>query len=95
MELTASLIMGLIVGSVAFLRAILLQQELLLALVVGFTMTLIILLAIITGISLPIVSKRFGLDPAVLAGPVTTSIVDIVGLIIYFKIAQYFLPILR
>jgi magnesium transporter len=95
MELMASLIMGLVVGSVAFLRAILLQQEFLLALVVGSTMTLIILLAIITGIFLPIVSKRLGLDPAVLAGPITTSIVDVVGLIIYFKIAQYFLPILR
>ncbi len=95
MELIASLIMGLVVGSVAFLRAILLQQDFLLALVVGSTMTLIILLAIITGIFLPIVSKRLGLDPAVLAGPITTSIVDVVGLIIYFKIAQYFLPILR
>ncbi|MCM8771063.1 MAG: hypothetical protein NC936_04265 [Candidatus Omnitrophica bacterium] len=36
-----------------------------------------------------------GLDPAVLAGPITTSIVDVGGLIIYFKIAQLLIPALR
>ncbi|MCM8783377.1 MAG: magnesium transporter [Candidatus Omnitrophica bacterium] len=95
MELFASLFMGIIVGTVAFLRAFMLQQDVFLALVVGFTMASIILLAISTGLFLPILSKRIGLDPAALAGPITTSIVDIVGLIIYFKIAQFFLPILR
>ncbi|MCM8765504.1 MAG: magnesium transporter [Candidatus Omnitrophica bacterium] len=95
MELLASLLMGFIVGTVAFLRAFMLQQDLLLALVVGFTMAGIILLAISTGLFLPFVSKRVGLDPAALAGPITTSVVDILGLIIYFKIAQFFLPILR
>ena len=53
------------------------------------------ILAICTGVCLPLLSKRFGLDPAALAGPITTSIVDIVGLIIYFKIAQFFVPALR
>ncbi len=95
MEAVSALIMGLIVGVVAFLRAYFLQQELLLALVVGLTMCFIVLLAIATGIILPILSKRIGLDPAVLAGPITTSIVDVVGLIIYFKVAQFILPILR
>lgn len=95
MELLASLMMGIIVGTVAFLRALILQHDLLLALVVGFTMMSIILLAIFTGLLLPLLSKRVGLDPAALAGPITTSIVDIVGLIIYFKVAQIFLPILR
>ena len=95
MELLAALIMGTIVGVVAFIRAYLLQQTLLLAVVVGFTMSFIVLLAILTGIFLPLISKKFGLDPAVLAGPITTSIVDIVGLIVYFKMAQMILPALR
>ncbi len=95
LEVFAALCMGLIVGSVAFIRAALLQQDILLSIVVGLTMSFIVLLAIFTGITLPIISKRLGFDPAVLAGPITTSIVDIVGLIIYFKIAQFFLPILK
>lgn len=95
LEIIAALFMGCIVGTVACLRALLLQKELILSLVVGLTMFFIVLLAISTGITLPLVSKRLGLDPAVLAGPITTSVVDVLGLIIYFKIAQFFLPILR
>jgi magnesium transporter len=58
-------------------------------------MCVLVILAILTGLTLPILSKKIGLDPAVLAGPITTSIVDICGLIIYFKIAQLILPQLR
>jgi magnesium transporter len=94
-ELRAAFLMGLIVGVVAYLRAILLQGEMVLALVVGLTMGSIVLLAIFTGITLPLISKRLGLDPAVLAGPITTSVVDVIGLIIYFKIAEYLIPALR
>ncbi len=95
LELTSSLMMGFIVGVVAFIRAVLLQGEILVAVVVGVTMFLIVLLAICTGMSLPLISKKLGLDPAVLAGPITTSVVDIIGLIIYFKVAQAILPVLR
>jgi magnesium transporter len=95
LELSAALIMGLIIGSVAFGRAFLLQNDFMLSIVVGITMLLIAILAISTGIILPPFSKRIGLDPAVLAGPITTSIVDVIGLIIYFKIAQMFIPALN
>jgi len=94
-ELKAAFIMGAVVGIVAFARALLLQQSLPLAIVVGSTMSLIVLLAILTGIFLPLASKKVGLDPAVLAGPITTSIVDVLGLIIYFKIAMALLPALK
>jgi len=95
LELSAALVMGLIIGSVAFGRAILLQKDFFVAVVVGMSMVAIAILAISTGIFLPLFSKKVGLDPAVLAGPITTSIVDVVGLIIYFKIAQAFIPVLR
>lgn len=95
LEVMAAIFMGLIVGSVAFIRALMLQQDVFISLVVGLTMTSVVLLAIATGIFLPLVSKRIGLDPAVLAGPITTSVVDVVGLIIYFKIAQLIIPALR
>ncbi|MFH1655301.1 MAG: magnesium transporter [Candidatus Omnitrophota bacterium] len=95
LEIFTAFLMGIIVGIVAFIRAMLLQGELMLALVVGSTMAIIILLAILTGVFLPFISKRFGLDPAVLAGPITTSFIDVVGLIIYFKIAQFLIPALR
>jgi len=95
LEIMAALIMALIVGVVAFIRALLLQGDITLAFVVGFTMGFIVILAILTGVCLPLLSKKLGLDPAVLAGPITTSVIDIVGLLIYFKIAQFLIPALR
>jgi len=95
LEIFAAMLMGIIVGAMAFLRAVLLQSDPLVALVVGVTMFLIVLLAIATGVTLPLLSKKLGLDPAVLAGPITTSVVDVIGLILYFKVAQLFLPVLR
>ena len=83
------------VGIIAFLRAYLLEGELLIAVVIGGTMSFITILAVSTGVFLPFLSKKIGLDSAVLAGPISTSIVDILGLIIYFNIAMYFLPALQ
>ena len=94
LEFLTSIFMGFIVGLVAFLRAFMLQKDLMLALTVGTTMTTVVLLAIGTGIFLPLFSKKVGLDPAVLAGPITTSVVDVVGLLIYFNIARTFIPAL-
>lgn len=95
LEFSAAMLMSLIIGSVAFGRAFLLQKDFFIAIAVGLSMILIAILAIATGVFLPLFSKKVGLDPAVLAGPITTSIVDVVGLIIYFKIAQIFIPVLR
>lgn len=95
LEFISAILMSCIIGSVAFGRAFLLQRDFSIAIVVGISMVLIGVLAISTGIFLPLFSKRVGLDPAVLAGPITTSIVDVAGLIIYFKIAQVFIPALR
>jgi len=95
LELSTALVMGLIIGSVAFGRALLLQKDFFIAVAVGMSMIAIAILAISTGVFLPLFSKKVGLDPAVLAGPITTSIVDVFGLIIYFKVAQMFIPALR
>jgi len=94
-ELSATIIIMFSVGVVAFLRAYFLQKSLTLAITVGFSMSLIALLAILTGIALPIIGMLVGFDPAVMASPLITSVVDILGLIIYFKIAQTFIPALR
>jgi magnesium transporter len=95
LEIMSSFVLCLIVGVTAFLRAFWLENSLILSLVVGITMMVIVLVAILTGMILPFLSKRMGLDPAALAGPITTTVVDVIGLIIYFKVAQLFLPVLK
>ncbi|MDI6757325.1 MAG: magnesium transporter [Endomicrobiia bacterium] len=94
-ELGAAFFMAVIVGAAAFMRASLIGEGIFLALTVGLSMSTVIMVAIATGITLPLMSKKLGLDPAVLAGPITTTIVDVIGLIVYFKIAQALLPQLK
>jgi len=94
-EIISALLLGICLGIVAFFRGLSLGVDINISIVVGITMCLIIVLAISSGVFLPVISKRLGLDPAVLSGPLITSIVDIFGLIIYFKIAQLLIPQLR
>ncbi len=51
------------------------------------TLVLVIIVAKLLGAVLPIVAKKFGLDPAVMASPLVTTILDAVSLLIYFSIA--------
>lgn len=57
------------------------------ALTVGATLVATVTVAKITGGLLPIMAKKLKLDPAIMAGPLITTIVDTVSLILYFKIA--------
>jgi magnesium transporter len=46
------------------------------------------LVAKIAGCSLPILAKRLGLDPAVMASPFITTAVDTISMLIYFRIVS-------
>ena len=63
------------------------------ALVVCLTMVVAVFIAKIIGCSLPIAAKAVGFDPAVMASPFITTIVDAVSLLAYFMIAQTILHI--
>lgn len=67
------------------------QDNLLIAFVISITVFFGILIAKIVGALLPIATKRIGLDPAVMASPFITTIVDTVTLIIYFTVASLML----
>lgn len=63
------------------------------ALVVSLSLVTVVLLAMFVGCILPIGAKRIGLDPAVMASPFITTIVDALSLIVYFQMATSFLGI--
>ncbi len=69
------------------------QVGLLVALTVSYTLVLVVLMAMVLGCVLPILAKRIGLDPAVMASPFITTIVDALSLVVYFKIAVLVLGI--
>ncbi|WP_151409305.1 magnesium transporter [Anaerococcus sp. Marseille-P9784] len=92
-EMLVGLICGLVLGFVAFLKCYFFDKVSMdIALVVAFAILSIIIMAKSIGSILPIVAKRLGADPAIMASPLITTIVDSLGLIVYFKIAQLILP---
>ncbi|MBQ7918419.1 MAG: magnesium transporter [Lachnospiraceae bacterium] len=63
------------------------------ALVVCITLLIAVLLAMVIGCLLPVGAKRLGFDPAVMASPFITTIVDALSLMVYFKVATILLGI--
>lgn len=61
------------------------------AVVVCLTLIVTVFIAKIIGCSLPIIAKQIGFDPAVMASPFITTIVDAVSLLVYFRVASLFL----
>jgi len=70
----------------------LVQDNLLIAAIISITVFFAIMIAKTVGTLLPLGAKKIGLDPAVMASPFITTIVDTITLMIYFTIASSFLP---
>lgn len=62
-------------------------------LTVSLTVAITVIFAKLIGCSLPILAQRIGFDPAVMASPFITTIVDAVSLIFYFNIAKFILKL--
>ena len=60
---------------------------------VALTLALTIVVSKMIGACLPLLAKRIGFDPAVMASPFITTVVDAVSLLLYFVIAAYIIPI--
>jgi len=96
-EIRIALICGIVLGAIALGLVMLLnakvEKPFMLALTVSASLCLTIILAKSVGCLLPILAKRCKLDPAVMATPFITTIVDISALVIYFGFATWMLGI--
>lgn len=100
-ELRVSLLCGATLFVASFLKVVLIDGLLMgnsgvtltVALVVALTLWVTVFFAKLIGCSLPLIAKKIGLDPAVVASPFITTIVDAVSLLVYFGFAKLFLPI--
>ena len=91
-EIRVAILCGLTLSVANFAKMMLLDQVgLSVSLVVGLTLVVTVTIAKITGCTLPIVAKRIGFDPAVMASPFITTIVDALSLIVYFNFASILL----
>ena len=88
-EVRVAIISGLALAAVNFLRMILFSSvSTLIAATVSVTLFCTVIIAMIVGCLLPMGAKRIGFDPAVMASPMITTIVDACSLLIYFMIAS-------
>lgn len=88
-ELSGGLVLGLVLGAIGVVRALLwpdVTQEI--ALVVGFAVLFVVLFGAVVGALLPLGIQRFGFDPAVSSAPMIASLVDVAGIVIYFQVAR-------
>jgi len=90
-EIIVGLINGLALGSLFALIALILRGEPILGLVAGTALAVNVFIAGIVGGTLPFLIKRMGYDPAMMTGPVLTTITDITGVSIYLGLSTLFL----
>ncbi len=93
-EAVVGLINGLVLGLLIALVALVWQGDPWLGLVVGFALSLNTLIAVSIGGTVPVLLKRFKVDPAVASGPILTTITDMCGFFLLLGSASLMLPYL-
>ena len=100
-EFRVSILCGVTLSAVSFLKILFVDGMLLgnsnitamVALVVSSTLLFTVICAKLVGAVLPMLAKKIGFDPAVMASPFITTIVDAISLLIYFQVARMVLHI--
>ena len=97
-EFRVSLICGVVMGVATFAKVFVLDlwcdtTKLDVAFVVSISLVLTVVLAKLIGAVLPLLAKKIKLDPAVMASPFITTIVDALSLVLYFEVASAVLGI--
>jgi magnesium transporter len=98
-EAKISLLLAICLGFLAYEKVLFLSWETdipsayslpLITFMISLALALQVITATVIGVGLPLLVKRFGDDPAVVASPAITTVVDITGLFIYFGMATLF-----
>lgn len=93
-EFRVSVVVGIVLSVVNFFRVYFIEKvSFMVSMTVCISLFFTVVLAKVVGGILPIVAKKLRLDPAIMASPLITTIVDAVALLIYFGIAKILLGI--
>nr|WP_308628273.1 magnesium transporter [uncultured Eisenbergiella sp.] len=91
-EARVALLCGITLSAANFIKLMLFDRvQMAVAFVICLTLVVTVFVAKIVGCSLPMFAKKIGFDPAVMASPFITTIVDALSLVIYFQIATVLL----
>ncbi len=86
-ESATSLIIGTVLAGLSFIRIIVFNKDIVAAAILATAMIVTVFMAAIVGGVLPLVAKKLKIDPAIMAAPLITTLVDAAALGIYFAIA--------
>ncbi len=101
-ECRVGLLCGITLAAVNFCKMMILdrpaiiadgQSALYVSFVVSLTLVVTVFIAKLVGSTLPVAAKKIGFDPAVMASPFITTIVDALSLLVYFNFAKMFLGV--
>lgn len=86
-EIRVALIVGTLLAFVNGIRiCIMYDRDIMLAVALGITMIAVVTMAKCIGCILPLIAKKIGLDPAIMAAPLITTILDTCTILVYFNI---------
>ncbi len=87
-EVRVSVFCGITLASANLIKMLFFDRlDLRVALIVAGTLIIVVIIAKLIGCSLPLIAEKIGFDPAVMASPLITTIVDAISLTVYFAIA--------
>ena len=86
-EIRVSVLVGIVLAIVNGIRIMIQYQNMQLAIVLGLTLIVTVLVSKMLGCLLPMLAKRLKLDPAIMAAPLITTLVDVCSILVYFTIA--------
>ncbi|SFG30107.1 magnesium transporter [Oribacterium sp. WCC10] len=93
-EFGAAMVCGVTLAAANFVKLLVVDKiDPLVASVICLTMIAVVIAANIVGAVLPMTAKKFNFDPAVMASPMLTTIIDTLALVIYFMLATHILHI--
>ena len=88
-EFRIALLVGSILALANGIRIFLMYQDVNIAFVVALSLIVTVILSKLIGCILPLLANRVGLDPAIMASPLITTIVDTCSILVYFNIAMH------
>lgn len=88
-EVRVGIAMGSLLGIGSVILAYVLGGNMLVGITVGIALLLVVIMGAVIGAFLPMVAYKLKMDPAVVAGPFITTLVDSLGLLVYFSLALW------
>ncbi|MCF7936591.1 MAG: magnesium transporter [Synergistales bacterium] len=87
-EIGTGLFLGVALAAFALGRAYMLDTGAAVGLTVALGVVGVVLLGNLAGVLLPVIARMLKIDPAIMSGPFITTVVDVLGLLVYFEIAR-------